>query len=309
MSPVILTISPSASVGERFWRQLKNFIRNRFFFYGGPQSVLDSLTRGFNLLGIDYKLNPKEGDIPQGSVIGVLSGLKALKWAIEAKKAGKIKKIIAGPNIVILPADGGEIMKDAAVDVIVLPSRWPKDFWISLAPELENKIRVWPAGVETPALAGRARSGCLVYKKRTDEKMFSEITKDLEAANINYKILSYGRYKREDYFRSLEESEFMIFLSESESQGLALCEAWMRDVPVLAWSRGYWRWKNYEWRDEKVGAPYLTDEAGMFFKDAADFKEKLPVFLEKIKSGEFRPRQYAIENFSDKTAAKEYLEI
>ncbi len=306
---VILTISPDISLSDRVWQRLKKFIRNHFFFYGGPQSVLDSLTRGLKSLKVDYKLNPRVKDIPLGAFVGVLNNVKALKWAVEAKKAGKIKKIIAGPNIVVLPHDGDGIIKDTAIDVIILPSQWSKDFWVSLVPELKNKIKVWPAGTEIPPLSSKLKNGCLIYKKRVDEKLFSELLKYLEGQNINYKILRYGRYKHEDYFRLLEESEFMIWLSQSESQGLALCEAWMRNVPTLVWNRGFMEYKNYKWYNEKISAPYLTDETGMFFKDIDDFKEKLPVFLKKMRAGGFRPREYAVQNFSDETAAKKYLEL
>jgi hypothetical protein len=309
MNIVLLTISPADSAARRFWRRFKNFVRNHFFFYGGPQSVLDSLTRGFKSLKVDYKLNPKTGGIPEGSVVGVLSNVDALKWAIQAKKAGQIKKIVAGPNLMILPTDGGRILFDKNIDAILLPSEWVKNFWLSLAPELGAKIRIWPAGVEIPPVSDKPKIGCLIYKKRVDEKLFLAIIKRLKDRNIGYKILNYGRYKREDYFELLDKSEFMIYFSESESQGLALIEAWMRDVPILARNRGFWEWKNYRWEAENISAPYLTNDCGIFFKDEEDFSGRLSFFLEKLKSGQFQPRQYALKNFSDEIAAKNYLKF
>jgi len=99
----------------------------------------------------------------------------------------------------------------------------------------------------------------------------------------------------------------MIYLVESESQGLALAEAWLRNVPTFVWNRGYWQYGNYSWRDDKISAPYLTDECGLFFRDYNDFKEKLPLFLTKL--SQFQPRKYALNNFIDVITTRKYLEI
>ncbi len=367
MQLILLTISPEASVFERFFKRLKVFIKNRFFYYGGPQAVLNSLLRGFDSLKIDYLLNPSADKIykmaEKGEVYcGVLSDIKALRWAIEVKKFTRlnfsnksfggqvrIKKIIAGPNLALMPVDAGNILLDENIDLVLVPSQWVKDFWLSVAPQLEDKIRIWPAGVEVPGVGVRERSdlingviaspkgaaipkiasssvnlrtprndnswigreetipNCLIYKKNADEHLCAKILKFLELKGIFYQIIEYGRYKKKDYWKMLDKAKFMIYLQESESQGLALAEAWMRNVPTLVWSRGYCEVRGQRWNDPKSAAPYLTDECGMFFKDEDDFKHKLPVFLEKIH--QFMPRKYAIENFSDETAAKRYLEI
>lgn len=313
MKLILLNISPSVSVWKRGVRRLKNFIRNRFFFYGGPQTVLNSLIRGFNELGVDYRFNPKSGEIGREAVVGVLSNVKALKWAIEAKKAGKIKKIIAGPNLVILPADAGGIMLDENIDLILAPSGWVRDFWISVAPELGPKIKIWAAGIKDsgvvakPPHAIEAIPECLVYQKNADRSLLGAVIGILKNRNIDFKIINYGRYKKSDYFKILKRVEFMIYLSKSESQGLALCEAWMRNVPTLVWNRGFMEWKSYRWEAENISAPYLVDDCGMFFKGEKDLAGKLGIFLEKLK--EFRPREYAMNNFTDKICAQKYLEI
>ena len=119
--------------------------------------------------------------------------------------------------------------------------------------------------------------------------------------------MSYGRYERERYFNLLAEVEFVICLSESESQGLAMFEAWVRDVPTLIWNRGYWQGYGYKWKDEKISSPYLIDDCGMFFEDESEFKKKLSIFLSKI--SQFVSRKYAITNFNDEVVARKYLEI
>ena len=87
----------------------------------------------------------------------------------------------------------------------------------------------------------------------------------------------------------------MIYLSVSESQGLAMFEAWARNVSTLVWEKG-----EYEGDGKsisgKISAPYLTDQVGLAFSSVEDFSRQLEVFL---KFG-FNPRKYVEENFSNK---------
>ena len=93
----------------------------------------------------------------------------------------------------------------------------------------------------------------------------------------------------------LANSKFMVYLTESESQGIALHEAWMAGVPTLVWNRGFYFYKGYRWQDEKIPAPYLTPECGSFFKDEIDFENRLGVFLKDYQN--FAPRPYSLLNF------------
>jgi len=304
-SLTILTISPETSFLERFYLWFKNYIRNHFFHYEGPAAVLGSLLRGFDKLKIDYQLNPKLQDI--SDIVCVISGVGALKWAIKAKKGGKIKKIIAGPNIVITPEDAGSILLNEAIDLVIVPSQWVKDFYASFKPGFGERIGVWAAGVENPKdFQEKPRERCLIYKKNVDENLFNFILKYLKSQSIEYKTIKYGKYKREEYFDLLEKVKFAIFLSKSESQGLALQEAWMRNVPTLVWNRGYWQYKKYKWQGSS-SAPYLTEDCGIFFKDRNDFKNKFNIFIKNLSN--FKPRKYSLENFTDEITAKNYLKI
>jgi len=303
---IILTISPECSFLKRFYLWLRECIKNHFFHYGGPSSVLESLIRGFNILNIDYQLNPKTKDI--SDVVCVISNIDALRWAIKEKKQGKIKKIIAGPNIVITPKDAESVLLDETIDLVIVPSQWVKDFYASFRPGFGEKIRVWPAGVEICPESNEKRKGCLVYKKNVDEKLFNFIIKYLKSKNIDYEIIKYGRYKKEKYFEMLNKVKFMIYLQEVESQGISLLEAWMRNIPALVWNQGHFEYKKVAKKVfGNISAPYLTKECGMFFKDFNDFEEKLPIFLDGI--NQFKSREYVINNFSDEVVAKNYLKI
>ena len=302
----LLTLSPDVSFLKRFYFWFRKYIKNHFFHYGGPSAVLESLIRGFNILNIDYQLNPKTKDI--SGIVCVISGVDALEWAIKAKKQSKIKKIIAGPNIIITPKDAGSILLDETIDLIIVPSQWVKDFYVSFSQGFDEKIRVWPAGIEICPESNEKRKGCLVYKKDVDEKLFKLIIKYLKSKNIDYKIIKYGRYRKEKYFGLLNKVEFIIYLQEVESEGIALLEAWVRNVPTLVWNQGYFEYKNVNKKVfGNISAPYLTEECGMFFKDFNGFKEKLPIFLNN--TNQFKSREYVVNNFSNKIVSKNYLKI
>jgi len=302
----LLTLSPDSSFLKRFYLWFKKYIKNHIFPYGGPQAVLESLIRGFNILNINYQLNPKTKDILD--IVCVISGVDTLRWAIKAKKQGKIKKIIAGPNIIITPEDADGVLLNEAIDLVIVPSQWVKDFYASFKPGFDKKIRVWPAGVKVCPESKQERKGCLIYKKSVNEKLFKFVIQYLKSQNIDYKIIKYGKYKKEKYFELLNKVRFAIFLSGSESQGLALQEAWMRDVPTLAWNKGYFECKKMNKKIfGNVSTPYLTKECGMFFKDKGHFKNKYNLFVNNLFN--FKPRKYSLENFTDKITSGNYLKI
>jgi len=79
---------------------------------------------------------------------------------------------------------------------------------------------------------------CLVYSKRRryDDNYFNfhdGIIEGLENNEISYIELTYGDYKREEYFDALLKSKCCINLSLDECPGIATYEAMFLDVPVI----------------------------------------------------------------------------
>lgn len=264
----------------------------------GPAAVLESLERGLSDLGVKYSVNNKIFDI-----VHVVYGVKTLEYAIKLKKKGKIKTLIVGPAIVVSPEDAGGIILDANIDEIVFPSDWTKDYYCSKYPELSNKIKIWPAGVSDPGEPDEKKEGVLIFYKNND-KLLEEIKSYLEN-RINYSVLEYGKFKQVDYYKLLSRTKYLIYLSNSESQGIALQEAWIRNVPSFVWNRGYWQSGESKWVDEKISAPYLNNQNGLFFKDMEDFINKFDLFI----TGDFEPRKYCLENLTDRKSAEILINI
>ncbi len=268
----------------------------------GPQAAEQSLTRGLTQAGQAFDLNRRPKYF---GTIGVLSGISTLRRAILWKRRGMVKNIVAGPNLVVTPDDYNKIIQHPLINAVLQPSQWSADFYASLAPALKPKLRVWPAGVAVPAkFEGKKDLDFLIYNKLENSALFSGVATELTKQGYCWQALEYGKFKQEDYFVLLNRSRFLIYLSESESQGLAMFEAWVRGVPSLVWERGFWKYKNYSWRG-RTASHYLDCQAGMVFKNSKEFKN----ILSKFVSSPFTPRKYVMENFTDEICAKKYLTI
>lgn len=284
---------------KEFWKYI---VKKTLGKYSGPDAVLDSLKRGLMELNIPFEVNPIKSKY---KTVHVLSGIEILKEIVKKKSAGKIKTLIVGPSTVQTPYDYNNLIQDRNIDILLFPSKWPKDWFINLESNLNDKIKIWPAGVKIPEKSSNHEK-VLVFRKNVSEDIYKMVINTLDHKKIEYDIIAYGTYTRKDYIQKLLSTSILIYLQKSESQGLALQEAWAHNVPTLVWQNKDWEYGKYKWSDEKVAAPYLTDECGKFFT-VETFSTELDLVLNNINI--FNPRKYCIENLSDEVSAQKYLEI
>ena len=286
-----------------FWPKIK-FLAKRLLgrTMRGPLAVEQSLLRGLGELGVEAVVNQKP---PIGSTVGVLSGVKTLKKVLEWKQQGVVKKIIAGPNLVVTPDDDDKVIQHPDIDIILQPGEWSKDFYLSLAPALKDKIKIFASGVSVPRLGELNKiNDFLIYNKTADKSLCPKIIEMLRQKGYSRKVLNYGDFGQKDYFKNLEESRYLIYLPDSESQGLALFEAWARNVPALVWERGFWRFGKYFW-EGRTATNYVAPENGLIFRKP----EELEQLLSTLESRIFAPREFVLKNFTDKITAEKYLAL
>jgi len=276
--------------------------------------VLKNLLLGLKRSGQHYSLNKKPG---YNDKVHVISGVNTLKWAIQQKKEGRISELIAGPNICITPRDHKSILTDKNINKVLVASPWTETFFAKIAPEIRDRLYVWPAGTECNIETNSQRRIVLLYKKQVDEKLFDDISQYLETNGHVYETIVYGTYNLSDYHKKLSESRILIYLQESESQGLALQEAWAYNVPTLVWNKKL----DFNWNKDgyvidpkeglkiqiKSSAPYLTKESGEFFENFDEFKKKFPRFISRTK--DFTPAKYCRENLSIEKSTEIYIGI
>lgn len=167
---------------------------------------------------------------------------------------------------------------------------------------------IWPAGVQDLGAGAKSEQSLIVFKKTVPEILSTQILQYLQKEGINYHLLEYGKFLPADYQALLNTSSAMIYLQESETQGLALQEAWMKDIPTLVRDRGYWEYQGRYWEGSQISCPYLTKEKGMTFSDFSTFQETFPIFWEKVQNGSFSARTHTLAELSDKICAQKLLQ-
>lgn len=302
----IYTRKPNNFFSKEF---LKLILRSLFRKSRGPQAVNRSLITGLNELDYDYRLNFCSPQLDGTATFFVNTSIGALRWAICLKNKKKIKRVIAGPNLVVMPDNFSHLVLSPEIDIILVPSDWVKELWLSNAPELSGRVFVWAAGVDDFGLnetQGGERKPLLYIKNIPDEVIIG-VESILREENIDYDIIRYGEFIRQEYLDKLDRTNFMIYLQNSESQGISLLEAWGKGVPTLVWSCGYFEYDSKKFYAKNIAAPYLNDESGRFFATPNELKD----LLKLIKSGgiKFYPREYYINNFTNKICAEKFLKI
>ena len=276
--------------------------------WGGHPAVTRSIVEGLEKIGAEFNYNPKNiNNI--GDVVYVPGGRQALKWAIKMKQKNKIKKLVAGPNHVVLPSEKGSLIKSKYIDLYLTNSQWVKDFYLEDSPELVEKIAIWPAGVNTdfwkPDGDKKEEKKVILYYKRPITKMFNECKKILELNGYDVETIYYGDYNIKEYREMLNCSTFLVHFVEQESQGLSLLEAWSMNVPTLVWNPGYYHFdngKNYF----SSSAPYLTENTGKFFKNSKDFEK---IILDNFEINSYCPRDFVLKNMSDEVCAYKLIKL
>jgi hypothetical protein len=277
--------------------------------FGGHYGVTRSLVYGLRGLGgcsdapswayqADLTRTPAEAAI-------VLSGVDVLRRTIGDKCQGRCRRLLAGPNLVILPDQHDGVLLSKAIDTVLVPSGWVRTMYEERSPTLEGRIRIWAAGVDTSfwqPYGSEPRRLVLIYNK-LGRRRAEAVRAFLSRRGYPTALISYGRYSPIRYRRLLNASAAMVFLTESESQGLALAEAWAMNVPTFVIDN---RRRMIGGRPVQVStAPYLTAATGRFWKDP----EELACHLDASMLGEFAPRTWVLANMSDLLCARQLLAL
>lgn len=288
---------------------IKYFFKDTFKRTRGPQAVVKSLIDGLDELNFKYSVNPIMERIKHDDVVWVHDSKKALEYAIKLKKKKRFKALLVGPSLGINLKKTLESLSSKEIDVIFQPSKWAYDFYVGINKDIKDKIVIWPAGVSLPEINNsRKTTDILIYDKNpSDKNLLSEIKEFLSKSNISFTVLVYGKYSQKEYYESLRNVKAAIFLSNSESQGIALQEAWSYDVPTLVWNRGFMENSDYRWRDKKISAPYLSESTGEFFSNFKELENTFDDFWNNL--NKFSPRDYVLNNLSNKISAEIFLEV
>jgi glycosyltransferase involved in cell wall biosynthesis len=189
----------------------------------------------------------------------------------------------------------------------IVPSQWVKNLAIEKFGFPENKIQVWPVGVNLSKLNRNVKYDCLVYTKRRSNEELSQVLNFLENRNLNYNIISYGNYSESDLELLSSQSRFCFLLNGTESQGIAVQEIMSGNTPMFVWDVTHWNDQGPEWVVPASSVPYWSEECGEKFYTNCEMGETFDKFYSRI--GEYNPRNFVENNLSYKKSVDKLLEI
>ncbi|MFC1842078.1 hypothetical protein ACFLYU_00260 [Candidatus Dependentiae bacterium] len=275
----------------------------------GPTVVRTNLLKGLKKLGVNFNYNPKQ--IREvGDVLVVLSNIHALKQAIQLKRQGIIKKLLAGPNLMVRSIDHNKILNAPELDMYMVNSDWTFISYLEDLPSLKERLTIWPAGVDPeywkPSKNNLKNKNVLVYVKKTGDKLAPKIKEILEKYDWNPIEIVYGKYNPKQFKEALSKCHFAVFLSLAESQGIALAESWSMGVPTLPWNCRYLNAHGKIYTSVS-SCPYLNDQLGLDWKNIDEFESLIQNIETKLNN--FSPRRWVLENMTCEISAKIMLDI
>lgn len=287
-------------------KEMKNFIKKKLLNrelpkYAGHYAVVRSLIDGLEKINQEYNYNPtSKTNIAEH--VHVLAGVNTLKAAIRLKQKGKIKKLTAGPNIVISSADENGFIASPEVDLFLVPSKWVKDAYTFDNNKLRGRVDIWPAGVDPKQwdIIKQETKKPLVafYKKRPENTIYEHCYNKTKDAGYDIEEIICGNFTQQNFKDILKRVKFVVFFVEQESQGIALQEIWATDTPTIVWNPEIWMYKNVNYAC--TSSPYLTEETGIFFKT----KEEFDLIIQTPLLSKYNPRKWVLENMTDEICAK-----
>ena len=280
--------------------------------YPGHYSLVRSVVEGLQAIRADFNFNPRRRSEVARVVYAPAN--EALRQAAELRRQGRIDYLVAGPVNALFPDDCDGILLMPEIDRIIVAHEWALDFFRE-SPALLARCRPCPCGVDpaywAPACTG-SKTTALVYWKNGDEAFCDQVEQIVRACGLNPRRLralsgEHAVFNPADYQQLLSQSAIGVFLSASETQGLALAEAWAMDVPTVVWDprgQAMWRGRSFESRSS---APYLTPATGRLWHTLDEFEPALRGALADRST--FHPRDWVLANMTDAICSAALLKI
>ncbi len=252
---------------------------------------------GYRVHRNDHALARANPDHP----VGLIGGPALLEtWSLP-------NPALLGPSIYDQPGNAPRLFDDPRFRRYVCLSDWMYDLFETGYP---GRCMTWFAGIDTdawPDLSGAPKDlDFIVYDKvlwehdRYQAELIDPLLRELSARGLTHETIRYRFYDHETYRSLLARAKGLLFLCETETQGIAYQEAMASNVPVLAWDRGYWA--DPQWKDHFATAPwassvpFFSKACGERFTGLDDFGDRLDTFLAARDT--YRPRDYVTENLS-----------
>jgi hypothetical protein len=278
--------------------------------YGGPAAVLTGTIQG--LLEDAEKTNrPIKILINQnGDVNWVVTKLRE-----HDKLIRQIQNPVIGPIIFshtdALTTRPGENIVWSTGKRFLLSSQWYADLVQKGLPmNPPRSITIWEAGVDTkffvPSQAPKTQDFFIYFKSQK----YDELQKIQQLLFTNYfkmtgTIITYYYYTPEMLREVAQKSRFCIFMSNTETQGLAALEILACDCPIIMLDVTEFEHELFRYKGA-TSATCWSPQCGIK-TSLNNFNNDLKQFLANISS--YKPRDFVCENYSYEKAAHKLRNI
>jgi hypothetical protein len=273
---------------------------------GGTPKVFVNLTKGLDRIGYPYVVNQRLDSCRR---LWIQDDLRALRFV----PAGDVKTVV-GPSMYpfSLPS---RTLGDYAL--FVYPSAWPAAHWSAIGLGVQPSA-VWPVGVDVDAFPQREprdQKSVLVYHKHRTFGDLKVAIDALERRRIPLRVIRYGAYREDEFRDVLRETSFAVWVSGTESQGLAMLEALASGVPVVVYdctrlSQNWGTDLDFSTLDAPIAvtsAPYFDERCGIKAATVEELERGIDLLQSAWRT--YDPRQFVIDELALERKARAFVDL
>ena len=266
----------------------------------GPHKVVDNLIKSLIQEKIDYAINEEKYE----------HNFLIQYDAIAHEKHSKIEQetTIIGPQVWLFDGYGQFLIENQNYyKKLIAPSQWVKNKFIDKFNLPEEKVAIWPVGIEEFNNTREPSYDCLIYFKRRDVNELSAVKKFLLSRGLSYRMVEYGRYDEVGFRNLVNQAKFCFLINGTESQGIAVQEIMSMGVPIIAWDIKEWLDQGEAYRVPATSVPFWDKRCGERFYSIDKLEETFDNFYARI--NDYDPKAYIKDNLSFEMSVKTLLDI
>ena len=171
----------------------------------------------------------------------------------------------------------------------------------------EDKLAVWPVGIEQFNNIREVNYDCLIYFKRRDQSELDAVKKFLVKNGFSYRMVEYGTYGEDGFKQLVNSAKFCFLINGTESQGIAVQEIMSMGVPIIAWDIKEWLDQGEAYRVPATSIPYWDERCGEVFFNIDDLEVTFSKFYATL--DQYDSKAFIKDNLSFECSVKTLLDI
>jgi len=266
----------------------------------GPHKVVDNLIKSLEQEKINYAINEEKYE----------HNFLVQYDATAHEKHSRIEQdtTIIGPQVWMFDGYGQFLIENQNYyKKIIAPSQWVKDKFINKFSLPEDKVAVWPVGIEEFNNIREINYDCLIYFKRRDQSELDAVNKFLVNNGLSYRMVEYGSYGEDGFKQLVNSAKFCFLINGTESQGIAVQEIMSMGVPIIAWDIKEWLDQGEAYRVPATSIQYWDERCGEVFFNIDDLEVTFSKFYATL--DQYDPKAFIKDNLSFECSVKTLLDI